>query len=231
MTISASGATGGPPRAAALRVGHVRGVTLTKWRRAWSERLPGVALEVVEVRADAVRAALDGGTVDACLARLPVPTDGLHVIRLYEEAPVVLAAKDHPVAAFDSLAVADLSGELLLDPDDPDALDLAAGGAGVLCVPHAVARSYSRRDLVVRHLTDAAPTTIALVWPADAPNPLVDEFIGIVRGRTANSSRTARERGSEPAASATPAARTRTARAPLTPGGPARKRRPPRGPR
>lgn len=221
----------GPAPASRLRVGHVRGVTLTRWRRTWAERLPRVPLEVLEVPADAVRAALDAGRVDACLARLPVPTEGLHVIRLYEETPVVLAAKDHPVAAFDALVLADLDGELILDPDDPDALDLAAGGAGVLCVPQSVARSTGRRDLVWRPLEDADPTTIALVWPAGHPHPLVDEFIGIVRGRSATSSRTERERAAAtgPADAPAPAVAPRTRR--VSAAGRDRRRRRPRAPR
>ena len=37
---------------------------------------------------------------------------------------------------------------------------------------------------------------IALAWLEDNPNELIDEFIGIVRGRTAQSSRTAAARAS-----------------------------------
>lgn len=205
MTPTGDDDPAGPARASGLRVGQVRGVTVTRWARVWAERLPGIPLDVPEVPADAVRAALDAGQLDACLARLPVPAEGLHVIRLYEETPVVVAAKDHPVAAFESLTLADLAGELELSPDDPDALDLVAGGAGVLRVPQSVARSTGRRDLVWRPVSDAEPTTIALVWPADDPHPLVAEFIGIVRGRSATSSRTGRERaasGSDGAARA-----------------------------
>ncbi len=51
------------------------------------------------------------------------------------------------------------------------------------------ANDISRRDVIARPVTDAPTTQVALVWPIDAPSDLIDEFIGIVRGRTANSSR------------------------------------------
>ena len=38
-------------------------------------------------------------------------------------------------------------------------------------------------------LEDADPAEVALAWPRESQNPWVDEFIGIVRGRTAHSSR------------------------------------------
>ena len=53
-----------------------------------------------------------------CLVRLPVDRDGLHLIPLYDEQPVVVVAKEHPVAAYDEIDVADLADEhLLQDPD------------------------------------------------------------------------------------------------------------------
>lgn len=210
---------------AALRVGHVPGVTLTKWRRVWAERLPDTPLEVVEVTQADQRAALSDGRVAMCFVRLPVEGDGLHLIRLYDEVPVVVAPKDHPVAAFDELRLADLAGEPLV-PDGPDAFDKVAWGAGLLLVPHSVARSGSRRDLVMRPITDAEPTTVALAWLAApaATDPgrdaLVEEFVGIVRGRTARSARTTADR-----AARRPPAEPDRRRPPAT-GAPGRRRRP-----
>jgi DNA-binding transcriptional LysR family regulator len=185
----------GPPRSAGLRVGQVPGVTLTKWRRIWSERFPRVPLDVVDVTMAGQREALAGGQVELCFVRLPVDPAGLHVIPLYEEVPVVVAPKEHPVAAFDEVGLADLAGERLLEDDGTaTSFDRVAWGQGLLRVPLSVARSQSRRDLVHRPVTDADPTTIALAWLQDNPNELIEEFIGIVRGRTPNSSRTAQSR-------------------------------------
>lgn len=180
-------------------MGHVPGVTLTKWRRIWSQRLPQAPLDVIEVPVASQRTALDAAVVDLCFVRLPVGTEGLHVIRLYDEVPVVMVRKDHPIAAFDAIMLADLDDEHVCDDaESAVAVDLVAGGAGVLCVPQSIARSYSRRDLVYRPIADAPSTTIALAWRVDNPHELIEEFIGIVRGRTANSARTAQARAAKP---------------------------------
>jgi DNA-binding transcriptional LysR family regulator len=176
-----------------LRVGFVPGVTLTKWRRIWGERLPRTSLEIVEVAEADQRNALDEARVDMCFVRLPLADQRLHVIPLYDEVPVVVVAKDHPAALFDEVTLADLSDEVVIDPADTrNAFELAAGGVGVLFLPHSIARSHSRRDLVYRTISDASPTWIALAWRVDNPNELIEDFIGVVRGRTPNSSRNLR---------------------------------------
>ena len=40
-----------------------------------------------------------------------------------------------------------------------------------------------------RVLADGPVSTVALAWPRDRTTPDVETFVGIVRGRTANSSR------------------------------------------
>ena len=45
------------------------------------------------------------------------------------------------------------------------------------------------RRVVYRPLRDGPSSTVALAWVADRTTPAVDAFVGIVRGRTANSSR------------------------------------------
>ena len=195
MTLSGPDELVPPPEPLGLRVGFVPGVTLTKWRRIWSERLRRVPLHVVEVTESGQRAALVSGDVDMCFVRLPIDTEGVHTIRLYDEVAVAVAPKDHPLAAFEEVTLADLSGETMVSDDEAaTGIDRVAWGAGILLVPQSVARSHSRRDLIHRPVTDAEPTTIALAWLVDNPHELIEEFIGIVRGRTANSSRTAASR-------------------------------------
>lgn len=188
----------GPSRAPALRVGNVPGVTLTKWRRIWAERLPRLVLDIVDVAEADQRGALVGDEVDMCFVRLPLERDGLHAIPLYEEVPVVVLPKDHPLAEFDEVSLADLSAETLVEGDaEAGAVERVAWGSGVARMPQSIARSHSRRDVVYRPVTDAEPTTIALAWRIDNPNELIEEFVGIVRGRTANSSRTAAARAAK----------------------------------
>ncbi|MGQ4390193.1 LysR substrate-binding domain-containing protein, partial [Streptomyces sp. SAS_270] len=70
-----------------------------------------------------------------------------------------------------------------------DAVELVAAGVGVLLVPQSLARLYHRKDLTYRPVTDAPVGEVALAWPQEATTDLVEDFIGIVRGRTANSTR------------------------------------------
>lgn len=201
-----------PAPSPSFRLAYVAGVTPTKWMRIWAERLPDVRLELVSLPALEVAGALRDDTVDAALVRLPVDREGprpLSVIRLYAETPVVVIPKDHVISAVDEIGVEDLAGEIVLHPLDDllewdalpgeraaqrpetteDAVELVAAGIGVVVVPQSLARLHHRKDLTYRPVTGAPESPIALAWPEDATTDLVEEFIGIVRGRTANSSR------------------------------------------
>jgi hypothetical protein len=68
-------------------------------------------------------------------------------------------------------------------------MELVAAGVGLLIVPQSLARLHHRRDLTYRPLADAPQSQVALSWLEDQTTDLMEEFIGIVRGRTANSSR------------------------------------------
>lgn len=182
-----------------LRVGFVPGVTLTKWRRIWGERFRH-PLEVVEVSEAEQRSAVIDGGVDMCLARLPIERDGLHVIPLYDEQPVLWLSKDHILAALDEITAQDLEedGTRVLHDATPESIDLASYSSAVLRVPMSIARSGSRKDMIYLPVVDAAPTTVGLVWRIDNPHPLIEDFVGVVRGRTVNSTRTAQARGERP---------------------------------
>jgi len=199
-------------------LGYVPGVTPTKWVRIWNERRPDVPLELTQVDTAGQVAALREGRVDMCLVRLPIDREGLNLISLYREVPVVVAAKEHEIAALDTAEVVpltDLSGEhLLQEPDDvpewraiatemhdgsrrplpamrdlDDAMEQVAAGVGILILPHSLARLHSRKDVVARPVSGVADTEIGLAWLTTNTTDAVETFIGIVRGRTAASSR------------------------------------------
>jgi DNA-binding transcriptional LysR family regulator len=178
-----------------LRIGFVPGVTLTKWRRIWADRFPETPLTVVEIPEPGQRAALEEGVVDMCFVRFPVDLGGLHAIELYEEIQAVVVEKDHEISTFNDVTLADLASETLLEGSEPsDLIERVSSGAGVAIVPLSVARTYHRRDVTHRPVTDAPTTPVALAWLPSTRGPLVPEFVGIIRGRSASSSRTAQER-------------------------------------
>lgn len=170
-----------------LRIGYVRGVTLAKWRGIWAERY-SKQLVVSEIADAAQLGGVRDGSLDMAFVRLPIDRDGLHAIPLYEEVMVAWVAKDHLLSAADELTLADLDGETVLTDPGGIALDRVLGGA-VLVVPMSIARGASRRDLRYRPIVDAETSQLALVWRVDNEHPLIDEFIGVVRGRRATSSR------------------------------------------
>ncbi|WP_067808740.1 LysR family transcriptional regulator [Nocardia beijingensis] len=182
-----------PEVPAALRVGFVPGVTVSKWTRIWAERFPDVPLEVSALAQADQEAALRTGRVDMCFVRLPIDREGLSAIPLYREVPVVVVQKEHPLSVFDEVRMADLADERLQDASDVDAvggaLELVAAAGGAAIVPHSLARLHHRRDLVYRPMLDVPDTEVALAWPADRTTDLVEEFVGVVRGRSARSSR------------------------------------------
>ncbi|NUW42936.1 LysR family substrate-binding domain-containing protein [Nonomuraea rhodomycinica] len=188
---------------------YVPGVTPAKWVNVWTERMPDVPLTLIAVpAAEAVRLLRDGGA-DAAFVRLPVDRDGLSVIPLYVETTVVVVPKDHAVAAADEVTIGDLADDEVFHPLDDtiewtdrpglaaftrpettaDAVQLVASGTGLLLVPQSLARLHHRKDLTYRPMTDAPQSQVALAWPTEATTDLVEDFIGIVRGRTVNSSR------------------------------------------
>ncbi|MBC3986720.1 LysR family substrate-binding domain-containing protein [Streptomyces sp. AC536] len=193
----------------AFRLAYVPGVTPSKWVRIWNERLPHIPLTLNQVPAAEVCEALRRGEADAGFVRLPVDGDDLSAIPLYEETTVVVIPKDHLFAAADEVAVTDLAEEVVLHPLDDtlaweqppgrpavgrpattaDAVELVAAGIGVLIVPQSLARLHHRRDLTYRTITDVPTSRVALSWPQEATTDLVEDLIGIVRGRTVNSTR------------------------------------------
>jgi DNA-binding transcriptional LysR family regulator len=149
------------------------------------------------------------GAADAGFVRLPVDRTVFSAIPLYTETTVVVVPKDHVVTAADEVALEDLADEVVLHPlddvfdwDQPpgepaferpattaDAIELVAAGIGVLFVPQSLARLHHRRDLTYRPVVDAPQSSVALSWPEEATTDMVEDFIGIVRGRTVNSTR------------------------------------------
>lgn len=199
---------------ARFRVGFVPGVTPDKWSRAWDQRMPRRPLDLVPLGDRDGVALLHSGELDMCLVRLPVDRDGLHLIPLYDEQPVVVVSTEHPVAAYDEVAVADLADEhLLQEPDDvPEWRDLAtevaegtrhpvpamtlreavesvAADAGIVVVPMSLARLHHRKDVRAVRVKGVPTTRVGLAWLKDADDDRIDTFVGVVRGRTANSSR------------------------------------------
>ncbi|MFI6033445.1 LysR family substrate-binding domain-containing protein [Streptomyces sp. NPDC051315] len=201
-----------------FRLAYVPGVTPAKWVRIWEERLPDVPLTLLQVTPGEAADVLRDGGADAGLVRLPVDRTVFSAIPLYTETTVVVVPKDHLLTAADEVTLDDLADEVVLHPLDDvlgwerlpgepaferpattaDAIELVAANIGVLVVPQSLARLHHRRDLTYRTVVDAPRSGVVLAWPEEATTDLVEDFIGIVRGRTVNSSRGRAQQQTQP---------------------------------
>lgn len=83
-----------------------------------------------------------------------------------------------------------------------EAIELAAAGVGVVVVPRSLARLHHRKDVTARALAHAPEAPVALAWAIDCEDERTEDLIGIVRGRTVNSSRGRQQpAGEEPGSS------------------------------
>lgn len=242
MEQPAPGTTPDPDRG--FRLGFVPGVTPAKWARTWQERHRDVPLHLLPVAATEAELAVTAGELDAAILRPPVDRDVLHAIVLYSEVPVVVVARDHVLSALEddeAVAMADLADEVLLQAADDvlpwevalpgthaleqpattaDAVALVAAGIGVLVVPQSLARLHHRKDVTYRVLADGPAAPVALSWAIEREDERTEDLIGIVRGRTVNSSRGRAQPESPPrrparaTASKTPRGRSRGGRRP-----------------
>ena len=144
------------------------------------------------------------------------PQPERHALRLYTEAIALIVPNDHELADQESVTLADLALVTLLDhPDhspewpaaepwqDPEwipknaaaALELVAAGSGAMLLPQLLARHIGdkRRHAVLRVTGEPALTgsTVWATWAVDRDAAAVQQLVGVMRGRTARSSRPA----------------------------------------
>ena len=164
------------------------------------------------VRPDREPASTDGEKYHSIrlYEELPVvilPVD--HVLTVLDEVPVeelaeeflLQPASDIPAYEEVSRAWRENAGRIVPEGlTDKETIELVAAGVGLYIVPMSIARFYHRKDLTYRPVAGLDLYPVHLVWPrapkgeprSEELEALLQDFIGIVRGRTATS-----ERGSE----------------------------------
>lgn len=164
------------------------------------------------VRPDREPASADGDKYHSIrlYEELPVvilPVD--HVLTVLDEVPVeelaeeflLQPASDIPAYEEVSRAWRESAGRIVPEGlTDKETIELVAAGVGLYIVPMSIARFYHRKDLTYRPVAGLDTYPVHLVWPrapkgeprSEELEALLQDFIGIVRGRTATS-----DRGSE----------------------------------
>ncbi|KAA2267206.1 LysR family transcriptional regulator [Solihabitans fulvus] len=186
-------------------VGFMPGLIVTAAVRAMASRHPQLTVEVFRTDWHDSVAAIHDGRVDVSYVRMPVDPRGLQLRPLLSEPRVVLLPVDHRLAGRESVAIAELADEhLLQDPDAvPEWRDLAtelrtgrrpplpamktveeklehvAAGRGVAVLPLSTATFYTRRDLVHLEVDDLPPNQVCLAWDSSRRSPLIHEFAAL----------------------------------------------------
>lgn len=164
------------------------------------------------VRPDREPASADGEKYHSIrlYEELPVvilPVD--HVLTVLDEVPVEELAEEFllqpasDISAYEEVSRAWRESAGRIVPEgltDKETIELVAAGVGLYIVPMSIARFYHRKDLTYRPVAGLDLYPVHLVWPrapkgeprSEELEALLQDFIGIVRGRTATS-----ERGSE----------------------------------
>lgn len=117
---------------------------------------------------------------------------------LLQPADDVLGWAGRPGAAEDAIAVPGRP-PVEVPATIKDAIELVAAGIGVVVVPRSLARLHHRKDVTARALAGGPEAPVALAWVIERTDERIDDLVGIVRGRTVNSSR-GRQQESAPAA-------------------------------
>ncbi|GAB3206226.1 LysR family transcriptional regulator [Nocardia tengchongensis] len=188
-------------------VGFMPGLIVTAAVRALTGRHPGLTVDLVRTSWDDQVEMVHDGRVDVSVVRLPVDPHGLVLRPLYTEPRVVVFSIDHRLAGKDSVTVADLADEhLLQDPalapewatvatelrtgrpaipafrSVEEKLEHVAAGHGIIFLPLSVMTFYTRPDLCHVPVIDLAPNRVSLAWSAARPVLLAEEFATLVAG-------------------------------------------------
>jgi DNA-binding transcriptional LysR family regulator len=186
-----------------ITIGYLTSVIVTPAVRELRRRHPDADVQTLHLAWNEPRAALLDHRVDAAVARLPFPTDQLHVTVLYDEPRVLLVPLDHRLAGKESVTLDDIADEPLprlpdpawnafwrIDPrpdgrrapDGPlvdaleDKLEVIAAGQAVAIVSAGLRADSLRPDLTTVPLHGVEPSHVVLATRAGDRSRLVAAF-------------------------------------------------------
>jgi DNA-binding transcriptional LysR family regulator len=194
-------------------VGFMPGLLVTSAVRALGASHPDLRVDVIRTSWDDQVEVVHDGRVDVSYVRLPVDTTGLTLIHLFSEPRFVALPADHRLAGKESISIADLADEHLLQ--NPDAvpewgeiasemhsrnhrrpvpvirtveekLEHVATGHGIVILPRSTATFYRRPDVTCIPVEDISPNRVSLAWDAARRSKLIHEFADLAGrdGRT-----------------------------------------------
>ena len=186
-------------------IGFMPGLIVTEAVRALVGRHPQLTVNVLRTNWDDQTAVLHDGRADVSYIRLPVDQSGLQIRALLAEPRVVALPAGHRLAGKDTITIADLADEhLLQDPAAvPEWRDIAtemrtrhrrgapvfhtveeklehvAAGHGIVLLPLSTAVFYTRPGIAYSHVSDIPPNQVCLAWDATRRSRLIQDFAAI----------------------------------------------------
>ena len=184
-------------------IAFMPGITLTPVVRQLREHHPGLDVRMLRTGWHDQVEVLHDARADVGLVRLPIDPAGLEIRPLYTEPRLAVVPSAHRLAGKESIHVADLAADHLLQ--DPDAvpewrdialelrtgkrppvptidsveekLELVAGGQGIAVIPESTAHFYTRPGIEAIPVEDLGPNQVAAAWPVGRTTPLVRDFL------------------------------------------------------
>jgi DNA-binding transcriptional LysR family regulator len=185
-------------------IGFMPGLIVTAAVRAMLGLHPQLTVNVLRTSWDDQTDVLHDGRADVSYVRLPVDQSGLQVRALLAEPRVAMLPAGHRLAGKDTITIADLADEhLLQDPGAvPEWRDIAtemrtrrrsapvfrtveeklehvAAGHGIVLLPLSTAVFYTRPDVTYSHVSDIPPNQVCLAWDATRRSRLIQDFAAI----------------------------------------------------
>jgi DNA-binding transcriptional LysR family regulator len=185
-------------------VGFMPGLTVTGPVLALSDAHPDLSVEVLRTDWTNQVTVLHDGRADIGYIRMPVDLTGLQTSALFSEPRVAVVPATHRLAGKESVSLADLADEHLLQHPDSvpewgsvakemrntqrtaattrarnveEKLEHVAAGRGFSVLPESTASYYQRPDVAWMPITDTAPNEVRLAWVSSRRTPLIAEFV------------------------------------------------------
>jgi DNA-binding transcriptional LysR family regulator len=166
-----------------LAVGFAPGLSVARAVQAFEDAHPEVEVDLVRLNWYEQGESLVDGRIDVGYLRRPFDDRGLRTVSVGDESSVVFVPSSHELADRDFVALADLSGQKVLDGDRrhtstiEEKLELVAAGHGLAILPQSVGKYYSSPSLSRLPIRDAPPQQLCLAVLSTRRQPHLRAFL------------------------------------------------------
>jgi DNA-binding transcriptional LysR family regulator len=184
-------------------VAFMPGLIVTEPVRAFGDAHPELTVEVLRTSREDQAAVLHDGRADVSYVRLPVDRHGLQLRTLLREPNVAVLPAGHRLAGKETISLADLADEHLLQHPDivpewravaaewrgrshvpplrithavEEKLERVAAGRGIIVLPESTACYYQRPGVFHVRIADISLAETCLAWPSSRRSSLIEEF-------------------------------------------------------